>query len=168
MLAGLLPRGSDLGPDEEQLCAACAQDGDTLVGRAVGAEDVVVVHDALSALLARALRERGAHTVWRVQVTEHPVAAEREALEFLRRFTPGIDAYILTWVERGPRDAVVERVAAAMPSAGVVVAKEFPLGAASDEPERLAWRTTLAEVVRGDRGERVGGTLHARPSVAAR
>jgi hypothetical protein len=34
--------------------------------------------------------------------------------------------------------------------------------------EDLVWTTILADVVRDDRAERVGGTLHARPSVPAR
>lgn len=34
--------------------------------------------------------------------------------------------------------------------------------------DRLAWRMALAEVVRSDRDEAVGGTLHPRPTVAAR
>jgi len=32
----------------------------------------------------------------------------------------------------------------------------------------VAWATALAEVIRDDRAETVGGTLHARPVVAAR
>jgi hypothetical protein len=79
-----------------------------------------------------------------------------------------VDAYALSWLERGPRGEVVERVVAAMPSSGVVAAKEFPTRFAGDEPRRLAWRMALAEIVRGDRDEHVGGTLHARPTVAAR
>jgi hypothetical protein len=32
----------------------------------------------------------------------------------------------------------------------------------------LAWASALADVVVGDRDERVGGTRHARPAVAVR
>src|SRR4051794_1581569 len=41
-------------------------DGDGLMGRGVRADDVVVLHDPLSAVLAEAVRSRGAHAVWEV------------------------------------------------------------------------------------------------------
>jgi hypothetical protein len=90
------------------------------------------------------------------------------ALELLARFPQGIDAYLLSWIERSARGRLVERVAAAMPGAGIIAAKEFPNRPARGGPRRLAWRMAVAEVVRSDRDEAVGGTLHPRPSVAAR
>jgi hypothetical protein len=173
MLTGTAPGGLELGAAEQDLYAEGTGRGDVLGGDAIGADaigadDVVVVHDALSAILARAVREQGAHTIWRIRVAERPAPGAQEAFAFLQRFSPGVDAYIMAWIDRGPRRAVVERIAAAMPSAGVVAAKEFPARGAGDDPERLAWRTALAEVVRSDRGESVGGTLHPRPVVAAR
>jgi hypothetical protein len=127
-----------------------------------------VVHDALSALVAEAVRERQAHVVWRFRLAGSSRATRRRALDFLQRFTPGVDAYVMTWFERGHRGEVVERVAAAMPAAGILATKQFPLHFSGEEPRRLAWRMALAEVVRSDREECVGGTLHARPAVAAR
>jgi hypothetical protein len=168
MLAGATPAQSGLGPAEQDLYSEGARASEDLVGNGVGADDVVVVHDALSAIFARAVRERGAHAVWRVHVGGTSGATAREALEFLHDFTAGVDAYILTWRERGPRGDIVERVAAAMPSAGIVAAKEYPVRVHGDDARRMAWRTALAEIVRGDRGECVGGTLHPRPTVAAR
>jgi hypothetical protein len=106
--------------------------------------------------------------VWCVHLGAGSAASTSEALDFLRRFTSGVDAYVLAWLERDPRGDVLERVAALMPSAGIVSAKEFPVRFAGDEPRRLAWRMALAEVVRSDRGECVGGTLHPRPEVPAR
>jgi hypothetical protein len=51
-----------------------------------------------------------------------------------------------------------------MPCAGVLAAKDIP----GPPPERfhdVGWSSVLAEVVHGDRGKSVGGTLHPRPAV---
>ncbi len=141
--------------------------GDELVGE-VEADDVVVVHDALSAIMAQAARERGAHAVWHVSRADVSTETARRARESVPALTPGVDAYVLSWRERGPRGETVERVVAAMPSAGIVAAKQFSSRFAGEEPRRLAWRMALAEIVRSDRGECVGGTLHPRPAVAPR
>jgi hypothetical protein len=139
-----------------------------LIGEGVCPGDVVVAHDVLSAALCESVRGRGAHAVWRIRIARRWIDPPRHALEFVARFTPGIDAYLLSWVERNARGQTVERVAAAMPSAGIVATKEFPARFPAGEPRRLAWRMALAEVVRSDRDEAVGGTLHPRPTVAAR
>jgi len=52
-----------------------------------------------------------------------------------------------------------------LPSSDVVAVKEADETGRGD---RVAWATALAEVIRDDRAETVGGTLHARPVVAAR
>jgi hypothetical protein len=169
MLAGAWAEGSpELGQAERNECARGAVQGDALIGERVAAEDVVVVHDALGAVVAQAVREHGAHLVWRFRVAGGRGAAGHRAFDFLRCSTPGVDAYVMAWFERGHRGEVVERVAAAMPSAGILATKQFPLRFAGHEPRRLAWTMALAEVVRSDREECVGGTLHPRPSVAAR
>ena len=131
--------------------------------------DVVVAHDALSAVLIEAVRERGAHAIWRLCLRgSSSTSGARQALEFVRRFTPGLDAYVITWQERRSHGQSFESVAAAMPSAGILASKEFPSRSAGLEPRRLAWRMALAEIARSDRGECVGGTLQPRPTVAAR
>lgn len=135
----------------------------------VGDGDVVVAHDSLSALLTEAVRERGAHAIWRLRLRgSTSTSGAQQALEFVRRFTPGVDAYVITWQERRPHGEIFESVAAAMPSAGILASKKFPPRSAGVEPRRLAWRMALAEIVRSDRGECVGGTLQPRPTVAAR
>jgi hypothetical protein len=156
-------------PREEQESYAEAATWGGMFEACVGDGDVVVAHDALSALLIDAVRERGAHAIWRVSLTgSHATSGARQALEFVRRFTPGVDAYVITWQERGPHGEIFESVAAAMPSAGLLASKEFPSRSAGVEARRLAWRMALAEIVRSDRGECVGGTLQPRPTVAAR
>jgi hypothetical protein len=168
MLAGVSER-TDLGEEERALCREAADAAEALVGGAVGRDDVVVVHDALTALLAQAVHERGAHTVWHVHVTgPQAPAAARAAHAFLRHYTAAVDAYIMTWPEPAGRGRTVEHVAAAMPSSDVVADKgivgaERPVAAST-----LAWRTALADVVVDDREPHVGGTIRVRPAVAAR
>jgi hypothetical protein len=168
MLAGVPAGEPGLGAAEIDLFAECVATSDQPVADHVESDDVVVLHDALSAVVAQAVRDRGAHAVWRVSATTVSTPPARRAREFLARFTPGVDAYVLTWVERGAGGEAVERVAAAMPSPGVLAAKEFSIRFGGGEPRRLAWRMALAEVARSDRGEHVGGTLRPRPTVAAR
>lgn len=168
LLDGRDSRRAGLPLAEQQSYAEAATRTDMLEA-CVGDGDVVVAHDALSALLITAVRERGAHAIWRVSLRGSlATSGARQALEFVRRFTPGVDAYVITWHERGRRGETVESVAAAMPSAGILASKEFPSPSAWVEPRRLAWRMALAEIVRSDRGECVGGTLQPRPTVAAR
>jgi hypothetical protein len=155
-------------PRPEELPRRSAGGGELLVDYSVGPGDVVIAHDQLSAIFAGAARERGAHAVWRLHMAPGIPVPGRVALELLGRLPQGIDAYLLSWIERGARGRLVERVAAAMPGAGIVAAKEFPSRPARGGSRRLAWRMAVAEVVRSDRDEAVGGTLHARPSVAAR
>jgi hypothetical protein len=162
-----------LGAEEAALFAEAAADlAEALLGRAVGPDDVVIVHDALTALLVQAVRERGAHTVWHVHATarDAPRAARaaRQAQDFLRDYTAAVDAYIMTWPEPAGRGRVVERVAAAMPDCDTVASKEIPAGDDPGAPRTLAWRTALADVVADDREGHVGGTIRVRPSVAVR
>src|SRR3954452_19569611 len=167
MLEGSSP--SSLGDAERELCAEGVRASEDLVG-AVSSDDVVVVHDALTALLAEALRERGAHAVWHVSFTPAPSRPTAAAARtFLRRYTSRMDAYVMTWspYDRRPR-AVVERIAALLPSTDAVAAKDIPADYAGGEPRQLGWSTVLADVVNGDREETVGGTRHARPRVPAR
>jgi hypothetical protein len=83
-----------------------------------------------------------------------------EAWSFLRDFTSSVDAYVAAWREG---DAMRE-IVAAIPSSSVVCAKEVVDASADD----LAWGSVLADMLDVDRTDRVGGTLHVRPAVAAR
>ena len=144
---------------DQAACLEGALDADQLVGTSIGRDDVVVVHDALTALLAQAVRARGAHVVWHEQTAAmRSRAAGRDARVLLRRCAGSFDAYLVTW-RRG-------HIVAAMPTSGHVEAKEVEAG--PDAWRTLAWTVALADVVATDRDERVGGTLHSRPAVAAR
>lgn len=168
LLNGCDAGGAGLPREEQEFYAEAAARGG-LFEADVGDGDVVVAHDALSALLIEAVRERGAHAIWRMRPRGgSSISAACQALEFVRRFTRGVDAYVTTWQERGSRGEIFESVAGLMPSAGILASKEFPSRSAGVEPRRLAWRMALAEIVRSDRGECVGGTLKPRPTIAAR
>jgi hypothetical protein len=52
--------GVRLGGAERALCAQAAE----LVTAQVARDDIVLLHDSVSTLLAMAIREHGAHTVW--------------------------------------------------------------------------------------------------------
>jgi hypothetical protein len=165
MLRGTAAPLTRPGDADERLCAECIGASEALMGADVRADDVVVLHDPLTALFAQAIRERGAFAVWHVSVTAAaPEEAATAALGFLRRFTAGMDAYVAT---------SAGRLTAAVPAAGVVAAKEVEMPAAPGDPaagpyESLGWSGLLADVVQGRHGECVGGTLHVRPVVAAR
>jgi hypothetical protein len=122
----------------------------------VGRDDVVVMHDALSAALTRPLRELGAHAVWYVSGGNSAIVAA--AWEFLRPYTAAIDAYVVSWGD--PR---ARHVAALMPGPDRVAQKD--LGPGGDD---VGWTSLLAAVVRDDRADRVGGARRPRPVVAAR
>lgn len=138
-----------LAPEERELLAAGVIAAERLVGTYVHPGDVVVLHDTPTAALALALRERGAHAVWRAR----PGPATSALVDLL---TGGMDAYV---------DARPGQMVAVMPAPGTVVAKQVPAGGALDAD---GWNALLADVVHGDRAEHVGGTRHARPGVAAR
>jgi hypothetical protein len=108
--------------------------------------DIVVLHHPLAAAEANELRERGAHAIW------HVLSAQERA--------PAVDAYLMT----GTSWAGEAFVVALVPAADVVFAKEMR-GATYED---IGWCSLLADVVGADREECVGGTLHARPAVAAR
>ena len=166
---GLAP-SRPLGRREHAVYAEGVRDGEALAGDAFGPGDVVVLHDALTAALGEAVRDRGAHAVWDVNVGRPPArAAVGAAWELLRAHTGAIDAFVMSWFDPAGRAPSVEHIAAAMPSAGVVADKE--VAAAGDDADRLhnqSWSVLLADIVDRGRGESVGGTLHARPSVPAR
>lgn len=122
--------------------------------------DVVVLHDPLALVMAEAVRGQGAHAVWEVRLA----VAGPGPWDFLRRYTTAVDAFLLV---RGPRAGrvAVSQVAALLPCPGVISAK-----VADGDPDtgELAWSSALADVVAGDRDERVGGIRHPRPVMAPR
>jgi hypothetical protein len=162
--------GAPLRRREHAMYAEGARGGEALAGDAIGAGDVVVLHDALTAALAEAVRGRGAHVVWAVPLGATPGGgAVAVAWEVLRPHARAIDAMVMSWTDPGDRPQGMEHIGAAMPSPGLLAAKEIAAtGAEAQALHNRGWSTLLADIVDRDRGECVGGTLHARPAVPAR
>jgi hypothetical protein len=137
--------------------ASTTLQSDELIGDNVLPDDVVVVQDPLTAALAEAIRDRGAHVVCRIEAR---TARGREVLS-------AVDAYLTSWLapERGLR---VERIATVMPSAGAVSTMDVAPGPAAERRHDLGWSSALAAAIAGDRAETVGGTRQPRPGVAPR
>jgi hypothetical protein len=167
MLRGVTMHAPALGPLEEDAYVKGTQDGDALIPGEVQAGDVVVLHDPIAAALARAIRERGGHAIWSAAIGpwESNAAA---AWRFLHRARPALDAYVMAWRSGSSAPVGRARIAAYISAPGLVSAKEVDASESGRGYDEIGWTTLLADVVRDDRAERVGGTVHARPSVAAR
>jgi hypothetical protein len=166
MLRGSTTLAPAFGREDEDAYSTGRQQADALIPGEVRAGDVVVLYDPIAAALAPAIRERGAHAVWQASIGPwegNTVAAWR----FLHQAHPPMDAYVTGW--RSARVASLGRtgVAAYISARRVIEAKQAD-SANPDQPnENLVWTTALADVVMEDRAERVGGKLHARPSIPA-
>ncbi len=159
MLGGL--SGDRLTRDDEALYAFACDDGETMLGAAVVGGDVVVLHDAVAAVTAEAARDRGAHVFWRVDAAPSPAPRSAVAAwDFMRPRSRGVDGYVGAW---GEPSAGRNRIGAALPSTGAVMARDV---GSTHVP--VGWSGALADLLVDDRLETVGGTLHARPTVAAR
>lgn len=131
--------------------------------------DVVVLHDCFTVSLAAALRDHGAHTVWHLhRRSGSPAPGVKAAIDFLDQSGgAAVDAVALD--ERvgigGP-----ERVTALIPASRLLDIREVPLGLDATRAQRqaLAWISLLGDIVEEDRADHVGGTIQARPVVAAR
>jgi hypothetical protein len=156
--AGELRRPS--AQDGADYADAC-RDGEALIGRAVAADDVVVLHDAVAGVTAQAARERGAYVIWRIDSAR--VRAPRgasDAWAIMRPHEHGVDGYIGEWLEPG---AAPGRIGVAVPSTGAAAAREV-----GERHAPVGWSSALADVIGSDRHEMVGGTVRARPVVAIR
>lgn len=166
MLRGVTMLGSALGPVEEDAYGKGRQDGDALLPGDVQAGDVVVLHDPIAAALAQPIRDRGSHAIWSTSIGRGRAAYA--AWQFLHRSRPGLDAYITAWRSDRPVRTGRARIAAYIAAPSVISAKEVDASRSGQGYEEIGWTTLLADVVRDDRAERVGGTVRARPSVAPR
>jgi hypothetical protein len=166
MLRGVTMLAPAFGRDDEDAYSTGRQQADALIPGEVRAGDVVVLHDPIAAALAPAIRERGAHAVWQPSIGRwegNAVAAWR----FLHRTRPALDAYLTGWRPARSESLGRTAVAAYISSRRVLAAKEAEAADPDQPDENLVWTTALADVVMDDRAERVGGKLHARPSIPA-
>jgi hypothetical protein len=168
MLAGIVPPRS-LGAAARAAYARASELAEPSLGGRVRPGDVVVLHDCFTVSFAAALRDRGAHAVWHLRRRSGSSApCVRAAIDFLDRSGgAAVDAVVVD--ERagigGP-----ERVTALVPASRLLDVREVPLGDDAVRAERvaLAWISLLGDVVEEDRADHVGGTIQARPVVAAR
>lgn len=168
MLSGHARGQRQLDAEQQEIYAGASRDGETLIGGAVRHDDVVVISDPFVAVLAEAVRERGALVVWQLELGPRRGAVAR-AWSFIERSSPPIDAYVTSWSTPRPGGRLQSGVAAFIPGADAVAAKEQKT-AAGDPPwdEELGWSRLLGDVVRAGREEHVGGIVHARPAIAVR
>jgi hypothetical protein len=94
-----------------------------LIGGAVRHDDVVVISDPFVAVVAEAVRERGALVVWQLELCPRRAAVARE-WSFIARSSPPIDAYMTSWSTPLPGGRVQSGVAAFIAGADAVAAKE--------------------------------------------
>ncbi len=168
MLCGHARGQRQLDAEQHEIYAGGSRDGETLIGDAVRPDDVVVISDPFVAVLAEAVRERGAIVVWQLELCPRRASVAR-AWSFIERSSPPIDAYVTSWSAPLPGRRLRSGVAAFIVSADTVAAKEQKT-AADDPPwdEELGWTRLLGDIVRAGREEHVGGIVHARPVIAVR
>jgi hypothetical protein len=162
-------RLSNLLKDDLEVDPLVVEATEPALGERVRPGDVVVLHDPFTVSFAAALRDRGAHTVWHLRGRSgSPAPGVKAAIDFLDRSGgAAVDAVVLD--ERvgigGPK-----RVTALIPASQLLDIREVPLGpdAARAQRQALAWISLLGDIVEEDRADRVGGTIQARPLVAAR
>ena len=171
-MRGSEQRAPALGAWAQDILSGASRDAEALIPGAMQPGDVVVVHDPVAATLGQAVRDRGAHVVWHAPARPLGRGAA-EAWRFVQRSRPALDAYVVVWPLGGTRPVAGIRsnartgIAAYISAPGVMSAKEVDTSPAGGY-ELLGWTSLLADVVSGDREDRVGGTLHARPAVARR
>jgi hypothetical protein len=127
--------------------------------------DVVVIRDRTAIGLGRLVRECGAHVIWDRRVPSRRPGSVGD-LPPRRTEAPTLDAWLTAWSTAN--GGAPRGLAAFIGAPGILSAKEMGAGAPDDSYAQLGWRSLLADIVREDRAERVGGTVAARPFVAAR
>jgi hypothetical protein len=137
--------------------AASTLDTDALGDEQLGPDDVVVLHDPLTAALAELIRERGPHVVGRIEA--RPTGD--------RVLPAAMDAYLTSWPAR-QRGLRIERIACLVPSSGTVATVDVAPGPAAERRHDLGWSSAVAAAVAADRADTVGGTRRTRPGVPVR
>jgi len=149
--------------DDLEVEPLAAEGAEPVLGGSVRPGDIVVLHDCFTVSFAAVLRDHGAHAVWHLRSRSGSLAPSvKAAIDFLDRSGgAAVDAVVVD--ERagigGP-----ERVAALIPASQLLDIREVPLG----DDAALAWISLLGDIVEEDRADHVGGTIQARPVVAAR
>jgi trehalose synthase len=127
----------DGGPLGEEQRAAyelpLAADADS-IGSLLREGDIVYLHDPQTAGLVAAMKERGAHVVWRCHIgVDEPDGLVRGAREFLRGYVEGADAFVFSRREYVWAGLEASRVWLMAPSIDAFSPKNQELGAAAVE-----------------------------------
>ncbi|HEU5252157.1 MAG TPA: hypothetical protein VFU16_02385 [Solirubrobacterales bacterium] len=166
-LRNLLKNHLEIDPLAVEVAAGVSQPPPS--GGAVRPGDIVILHDCFTASFAAVLRDHGAHTVWHLSGRSgSPAPGVKAAIDFFDRSgAAAVDAVVVE--ERVPIGGP-ERVTALVPASRLLDIREVPLGDEAARAERvaLAWTSLLGDIVEEDRADHVGGTIQARPVVAAR
>ena len=168
MLAGV-PSPRPLGAAARAAYARGAEVAEPALGIRVRPGDVVVLHDCFTVSFAAALRDCGVHAVWHLRRRPgSPAPCVRAAIDFLDRGGgAAVDAVLIDERQGGDGE---ELVTAFLPAAQLLDIRKVSLGGDAEPAERvaLAWISLLGDIVEEDRADHVGGTIQARPVVAAR
>lgn len=110
--------------------------------------DVVILHDPQTAGLVDAVRDRGAHVIWRCHVgLDHPNQFARDAWEFLRDHIVGADAYVFSRPSFAWEGLEVDKITVIRPSIDIFSPKN------SDQtPEQRAAILSRAAIMPVERG----------------
>jgi trehalose synthase len=133
-LHGELGDGGPLGDAERAEYEAVTAAGARELARLVRPGDVVILHDPQTAGMAPALRDTGAHLVWRLHVgADEGNGLLHEAVQFLHPYVDAADLWVFSrrrfvWDSLDPSRAIV-----VAPSIDVFSAKNQPLDATTTE-----------------------------------
>jgi len=174
--AASLPGGHAVGRrlrrllnDELAIEPLAVEADESALGGSVRTGDIVVLHDRFTVSVAAALRDRGAHVVWHLRERSGSLAPSvRAVIDVLDRSGGApVDAVV---VDERVRLGGPERVTALVPASQLLDIREVPFDDDATLAERvaLAWISLLGDIVEEDRADHVGGTIQARPVVAAR
>jgi trehalose synthase len=171
MMTGSAARPATLDAHDREIYAGGVAGGDAEVEGRVQRGDVVLLHDPVTATIADAVRDQGAHAVWQLRVTAGNRAAAAEAIAFLSDYTAHVDAFVMTYPQRPRHGMQVTRIVAVIPAGDIVAAKDVAFDEGGS-PEALpsgdlGLSSLIAYLIEADRAECVGGTRRARPVVAA-
>ena len=128
--------------------------------------DIVLLHDPQTAGMAAALREQGAHVVWRCHIgADRADGHTGRGWEFLRPFVESADACVFSRREYAPRWLPTPRVRVIPPSLDPFSAKNAPM--TTDSIRGALHRAGIVEQLTGDgslafvRRDGTAGTVRA-------
>jgi trehalose synthase len=132
----------DLGANEAQHFVEVSFANAQLLKEQVRPGDTVLLHDPQTAGLCRAMREHGAHVVWRCHIgANHDNEWTQEAWSFVLPHVMEADAFVFSRSQYVPPGLPPDRVHVSAPSIDPFSPKNRPLS--PDEIDRITRRTGL-------------------------